>query len=65
MEVKGKEIKQKWYNSRQMVETLLIFWPPLGIYGVPKSENIPQKWKNITYGALSFALIGGIIIYVF
>lgn len=64
MEANRKENKKKWYNSNQMVGTLLIFWPPLGIYGVFKSETIPQKWKNVTYGALSFAVIGGILLHV-
>ena len=56
--------KQKWYNSYQMVGTLLIFWPPLGIYGVYKSDTIPPKWKKATYGALSLALIGGLTVYL-
>lgn len=48
--------KVKWYNDVQMVGTLLLFWPPLGIYGVYKSEAIEPKWKTITYG--TFALAG-------
>ena len=56
--------KEKWYNSPQLVGTLLIFWPPLGIYGVYKSDTIPPKWKKATYGAFAFAFIGGVILYL-
>ena len=44
--------RMKWYNDHQMVGTLLIFFMPLGIYGVYKSEKIESKWKNVTYGTL-------------
>jgi len=45
--------KIKWYNDEQMVGTLLIFWPPLGIYGIYKSEIIKPKVKKITYGTIA------------
>lgn len=45
--------ENKWYNEPQMVGTLLIFWPPLGIYGLYKSETIQPAWKNITYGTVA------------
>lgn len=48
--------KVKWYNDPQMVGSLLMFWPPLGIYGVYKSETIKPKWKKVAYG--TFALVG-------
>ncbi|WP_189604207.1 hypothetical protein [Salinimicrobium marinum] len=47
----------KWYNDPQMVGTLLIFWPPVGIYGVYKSETIKSNWKKTVYGVLFFVLI--------
>jgi hypothetical protein len=47
--------KAKWYNDPQMVGTLLIFWLPVGIYGIYKSETIKPKWKKATYGALTLA----------
>ena len=47
----------KWYNDTQMVGTLLLFWPPLGIYGVYKSEIIEPKWKKVTYGTLALVCI--------
>lgn len=56
--------RNKWFNSPQLVGTLLIFWPPLGIYGVYKSDTIPPKWKKATYVGLSLALIGGLILYL-
>jgi hypothetical protein len=49
--------KVKWYNDIQMVGTLLLFWPPVGIYGVYKSETIESKWKKITYGTFALACI--------
>ena len=55
--------KIKWYNDPQMVGTLLIFWPPVGIYGIYKSETINPKWKNLTYGTL--ALVGILLAITF
>jgi len=49
--------KVKWYNDPQMVGTLLIFWLPVGIYGLYKSETIKPKWKKTTYGALALACV--------
>lgn len=45
--------KQKWYNDPQMVGTLLLFWPPAGLYGLYKSEVIAPKWKYLGYGTLT------------
>lgn len=58
------ETKKKWYNDHQMVGTLLIFWPPLGIYGVYRSGSIPQRWKIATYSALALAIGTGLFIYL-
>lgn len=49
--------KAKWYNDPQVVGTMLLFWLPLGIYGMHKSETIEPKWKNLTYGTLGLACI--------
>jgi len=57
--------KVKWYNDPQMVGTLLIFWLPIGIYGIYKSENIQPKWKKVTYATVAFACILLAIIYLF
>lgn len=54
--------KQKWYNS-YILGYLLIFCPPLGLYGVYKSDIIKPKWKKATYAALALAIIGGVVIY--
>ena len=56
------QTKKKWYN-RYIVGYLLILFPPLGLYGVYKSETIPLKWKKATYAALAFAIVCGIILY--
>lgn len=55
--------KVKWYDDPQMVGTILLFWPPLGIYGVYKSQTIEQKWKNITYGVV--VVVGLLLIKAF
>ena len=52
--------KVKWFNAYKMVGTLLIFWPPVGIYGVYKNETIESKWKKITLS--STLLISGIFL---
>jgi hypothetical protein len=54
--------KQKWYN-RYILGYLLILFPPLGLYGIYKSETIPLKWKKTTYAAFVLAMIGLIIMY--
>ncbi|PWH86184.1 hypothetical protein [Brumimicrobium oceani] len=51
--------KIKWYNKPQLVGTLLMFWPPFGLYGLYKSENIDSKFKIAICGAhiLAIALL--------
>ncbi len=49
--------KDKWYNDPQMVGAFLLFFPPLGIYGIYKSETIARKWKILTYGTLVLVVI--------
>lgn len=49
--------KNKWYNKPEMVGGLLLFWPPLGIYGTYKSETIEPKWKKVVYGTFVLAAI--------
>lgn len=49
--------KVKWYNDPQMVGSFLLFFPPLGIYGVYKSETIAPKWKRLTYFTIALVLI--------
>ena len=56
--------KQKWYN-RYIVGYLLILVPPLGLYGVYKSETISDKWKKVTFAAFALAVVGGVVIHSF
>lgn len=49
--------KEKWYNDLQIVGTMLFFWPPLGFYGVYKSEKIQPFYKRVAYGTLIVALL--------
>lgn len=55
--------KTKWYNDPQMVGSMLLFLPPVGIYGIYKSETIHQKWKGLAYGTL--ALVGILLAITF
>jgi len=49
--------KVKWYNDPQMVGSMLLFLPPVGIYGVYKSEAIEPKWKKVTSGTLALVSV--------
>ena len=55
--------KEKWYNKPQLVGTLLMFWPPFGLYGLYKSENIDSKFKVSIYGAHILAIILLILVH--
>ena len=49
--------KVKWYNDPQMVGSFLLFVPPVGIYGIYKSETISPKWKKLTAVTLALVVI--------
>lgn len=57
--------KVKWYNDPQIVGTMLLFWPPVGFYGLHKSETISPKWKKIAYGTLVLVCILLAMVYLF
>lgn len=44
--------KTKWYNDKDMVGSFLLFIPPVGLYGIYRSETIESKWKLLTSGIL-------------
>jgi len=48
--------KSKWYNDISMLGSMLFFLPPIGYYGLFKSETIPTKWKKV--GAVTLAMVG-------
>ena len=52
------EVRHKtvWFNDQQIVGTLLLFWPPVGLYGVYKSEVIEFKWKVVVYTSFMIAI---------
>ena len=56
------ENKVKWYNDPQMVGSMLLFLPPVGIYGVYRSETIEPKWKKLTSATL--ALVGVLLVTI-
>jgi hypothetical protein len=55
--------KEKWYNKPQLVGTLLMFWPPFGLYGLYKSENIDSKFKIAIYGVFVFVIVLFLVIH--
>ena len=58
------ETKGKWYNDPQMVGTMLLFWLPIGVYGLYRSETIEQKWKTLAYWTLALACVLLVMIYL-
>lgn len=57
------ERNRKWYNSKEMVGTLLFIFPPVGIYGVYKSYTITSKAKTIVYIALAIVALFFLFLY--
>lgn len=56
--------KIKWYNNTEMVGAFLLFLPPVGIYGILRSETIDSKWKKLTYATLALVVILLIMFYL-
>lgn len=48
--------KTKWYNNQHLAGYLLICCPPIGLYGLYKSETIAAKWEKTVYGAFSLVI---------
>lgn len=55
----------KWYNDIIMVGSLLFIIPPVGVYGIYRSETIPRLWKNTVYASFLVAFIIFLLIYLF
>lgn len=51
------KFNSKWYNDPEMVGGLFMFFPPLGIYGLYKSETIDPAWKKAVYGIMILAAV--------
>ncbi|HHZ64558.1 MAG TPA: hypothetical protein EYN51_03515 [Flavobacteriales bacterium] len=45
---------EKWYNNSKLVDTLLFIIPPIGIYGVYKSDKIKSSVIKISLGLIGF-----------
>jgi hypothetical protein len=56
---------KKWYNDIIMVGSLLFIIPPVGIYGVYRSETIPKLWKNTVYSSLIVVAVIFLLVYLF
>ena len=46
-----------------MVGSMLLFFPPIGFYGVYKSETIRSKWKKLTFVTLVLGVLFAMILY--
>ncbi len=58
------EQSKKWFNDIIMVGSLLFIIPPVGMYGIYKSETIPRLWKNTVYSSFIIVAIIFITIYL-
>lgn len=54
----------KWYNNTEMVGSFLIFLPPVGLYGLFRSETIDSKWKTVAYGTIMLVCVLLIMYYL-
>ena len=46
--------KEKWYDNPKLVDILLFILPPIGIYGVYKTNKIKSSIFKISYGLIGF-----------
>lgn len=52
--------EQKWYNIEMLVDILVFILPPLGIYGIYKTDKIKSKTFKFLYslfGVISFLIM--------
>ena len=57
-----KDNNDKWYNNSTIVDTLLFLLPPVGIYGLYKTESLKPNINKVLYGFLGFISVLLIII---
>ncbi len=55
---------EKWYDIEMLVDILLFIIPPVGIYGVYKTNKIKSKSFKYLYGAIGLISMCTIIIYL-
>ncbi|WP_310993164.1 hypothetical protein [Aequorivita marina] len=59
-----KENNNKWYNNPTIVDTLLFILPPVGMYGLYKTEGIKSNLNKVLYGFLGFISLLMVVIYL-
>jgi len=57
--------RKNWYNQEALLGALLLFVPPLGLYGVHKNESIKPAFKNVIYTAFIVVILLFVIRFVF
>lgn len=58
--MREKLTSRNWYNSRSLIEILLFFMPPIGLYALYKNTSIKSGNIKILYGVIG--IISGIIL---
>ena len=59
-----KTTVQKWYNNEMLVDVLLFFLPPMGMYAIYKTNLLKNKTTKILYGLIGFSSFLVVIIYL-
>ena len=59
-----KDNNDKWYNNSTIVDTLLFLLPPVGIYGLYKTERLKPNINKVLYGFLGFISLLMVVIYL-
>jgi len=54
--MKEKVTSKNWHNSRSLIEILLIFMPPLGLYALYKNTSIRSENIKILYGIIGIMM---------
>lgn len=55
---------EKWYNYSAVVDTLLFILPPVGMYGLYKTEKLKSNINKVLYCFLGFISLLSTIIYL-
>lgn len=59
-----KDNNNKWYNNPTIVDALLFILPPVGMYGLYKTEMLKPNINKVLYGFLGFISLLMIVIYL-
>ncbi|SEA79567.1 hypothetical protein SAMN05421540_1264 [Psychroflexus halocasei] len=59
-----RDNNDKWYNNSTIVDTLLFLLPPVGMYGLYKTERLKSNINKVLYGFLGFISLLMVVIYL-